>query len=87
MKPLDNIGSKSMKTKNSLYKDYEIGAIPETYYKEYRNISNRLIKKYKISHYMKMFTNIKNDTKIRNAVNQLKNDQEELYLDNISLNS
>ncbi len=64
---------KTIKTKNDLYKDVKIGAIDETYYKNYRNVLNTMIKHAKTSYYMALFSNFKNDTrKIWNAINKLK---------------
>ena len=65
---------KSIKTKNNLFKDYKIGIVTESYYKQYRNVLNKIIKNYKNSYYMSIFTNFKNDTrKIWKTKHQLNN--------------
>ena len=74
--------------KKDLFKDYQIGAVSETYYKEYRNALNSLIKNAKKSHYMAIFTNYKNDIRrIWNAINQLKNNHKISTLNRINVNN
>ena len=79
---------KSIKTKNNLFKDYKIGIVTESYYKQYRNVLNKIIKNYKNSYYMSIFTNFKNDTrKIWKTINQLKNNYKKSYLSYITMNN
>ena len=79
---------KSVKTKNNLYKDYKIGVVCESYYKEYRNVLNKIIKNCKKQYYMSIFTNFKNNTsKIWKTINQLKNNYKKTYLSYITMNN
>ena len=79
---------KTIKTKNDLYKDFKIGAIDETYYKNSRNTLNAIIKHAKTSYYMALFSNFRNDTrKIWNAINKLKSNFKENDLNSISYNN
>lgn len=63
---------KTINIENDLYKYFKIGAIDESYYKNYRSALNAMIKHAKTSYYMALFSNFKKDTrKIWNARSKL----------------
>ena len=79
----------SIKRKNSMYKDYKIGAISESEFKKYRNTLNCIIKQAKVTFYLNIFTNFKSNTrKIWNTINNLSKKNNKIFItDYISQNN
>ena len=64
----------SIKTKNYLYKDYKVGAVTETQYKQYQNILNTTIRQAKNSYYITQFTNFKTNTqRVWKTIHEISN--------------
>lgn len=64
----------SIKYKCTLFKNYKLGLVSHSFYKNYRNHVTKLVKDAKSNYYQNFFCNFRNDTKkIWKTINQIRN--------------